>query len=547
MTVLRSAPVRTLLSHLTALAAAALATVVTAAFRDFFEQNLFLLFLVAVLGSALAGGWRVGLTATAGAVAGMALFLYEPIGQLAIAGPTNVVRVLVFAFMAALVSLLSDALVSARRRAEARERSLRESEESYRGLFDNTSEPLYILDRSGCMIDANDAGARLFGVSRAELRGRTPADFTAPEEQGRFEAELPRIEAAFRGESQRFEWLAQAADGRRVPLDISLSRSRYFGRDVVMAVAHDLTAHRQLEEQLRQSQKMEAVGRLAGGVAHDFNNVLTTIRGHVGLVTEGDVPLDDQIAGSLTEIDRAAELASTLTGQLLAFSRKQVAAPRAILLNDALRRVEALLRRLITEDIRLDTRLDPRVGAVRMDPGQLEQVVLNLVVNARDAVDAGGRIVLATELTPDGAMISVTDDGIGMDERLRARIFEPFFTTKGIGKGTGLGLSTVYGIVEQNGGTISVASRPGAGSRFEIRLPTVEPPAPGEDDRPPVESAATNPSATILVVEDEAPVRSLMEKILRRRGYHVLTADDAPQPSTCGMAWGSASTCCSPT
>jgi signal transduction histidine kinase/ligand-binding sensor domain-containing protein/CheY-like chemotaxis protein len=294
------------------------------------------------------------------------------------------------------------------------------------------------------------------------------------------------------------------------------------------------------EDNLRQSQKMEAVGRLAGGVAHDFNNMLTAIAGHAQLM-ENDLPPDSPLQADVQEIKKAAERSSSLTRQLLAFSRKQILQPRAVNLNTVVEGMEPMVRRMIGEDVEVRAVLSPDLRAVFADPGQLEQVILNLVINARDAMPAGGRLTIETreaeltasdtsahklELRPGPhAVLAVSDSGEGMDAQTQARVFEPFFTTKEIGKGTGLGLATVYGIVKQSGGYIWVYSEPGHGSTFKIYLP-LAPADPAEDAatpalHPPVEHG----HETVLVVEDEASVRKLVGRVLRRSGYTVLESD----------------------
>jgi signal transduction histidine kinase len=292
------------------------------------------------------------------------------------------------------------------------------------------------------------------------------------------------------------------------------------------------------EEQVRQLQKIEAVGRLAGGLAHDFNNLLTVITGHSQLLLR-QLPLVDPLRGGLDVIERTATRAGRLTMQLLAFSRKQILAPAVLNLNDAVPGMAEMLQRLIGEDITLTFNPAPALGRVTVDPGQLEQVVINLVVNARDAMPNGGRITVETanvELNEDSArwhvgvgpgsyvMLAVSDTGTGMDTETRAHIFEPFFTTKALGKGTGLGLATVYGIVRQSGGNIRVESAPGAGSTFTIYLPRVE----GVLEQA-VEVVTTLPaggSETVLVVEDQNEVRALVQRILEEFGYVVLSAGE---------------------
>jgi signal transduction histidine kinase len=291
------------------------------------------------------------------------------------------------------------------------------------------------------------------------------------------------------------------------------------------------------KDQLVQAQKIEAVGRLAGGIAHDFNNLLVVITGHSEILRNGLAP-DDRRRHHAEILGQTADRAAALTHQLLAFSRKQVLKPKELDPNEVVGRMEAMLRRLIGEHIELVTACDPGAGHVRADPGQLEQVIMNLAVNARDAMPGGGRLLCSTaRVDLDEAFVrahpgsrvgphvvlEVCDTGTGMDAAVRAHLFEPFFTTKGVGKGTGLGLATVYGIVKQSGGYIGVDSEPGHGSRFSIYLPRV---ADGSAPLPPPAEAGVAPrgSGTILVVEDEEPVRSLVVDILEASGYSLLAA-----------------------
>jgi signal transduction histidine kinase/CheY-like chemotaxis protein len=293
-----------------------------------------------------------------------------------------------------------------------------------------------------------------------------------------------------------------------------------------------------LEGQLRQAQKMEAMGRLAGGVAHDFNNLLTVIKGHTNLMTDRLQPTDPNHR-SACQIDNAADRAVSLTGQLLAFCRMQVLQPKVLDLNSLIGEMSSLLKRLIREDIELVFQPDPECGRVKADPGQIEQVVLNLVVNARDAMPEGGRLTIETRgVKVDDAFaktrppmasgeyvrLTVADTGRGMDANTKSRIFEPFFTTKEVGKGTGLGLATVYGVVKQSGGCIWVESQPGEGTRFEVYLPKVNEP----EDRLPKEASpsARHKSETVLLVEDENELRELAALFLRSAGYIVMTARD---------------------
>ena len=291
-----------------------------------------------------------------------------------------------------------------------------------------------------------------------------------------------------------------------------------------------------MEEQYRQSQKIEAIGQLAGGVAHDFNNLLTVINGHCELLAEGLDPTSPQHA-DLNEIRRAGERATSLTQQLLAFSRRQILAPRVLNLADSVRAMEPMLTRLIGEQVQVLVQIAADLGHVRADPGQIEQVILNLAINARDAMPDGGtlRIELRNAVLDESSahqrvdavpgryvLLAVSDTGVGMDAATLEHVFEPFFTTKAKGRGTGLGLSTVHGIVKQSGGLLWAYSEPGRGSTFEVYLPSVDAPV---DARTPEEAGVSRGgSETILVVEDEGGVRRLTERILSRNGYLVLAA-----------------------
>jgi PAS domain S-box-containing protein len=303
----------------------------------------------------------------------------------------------------------------------------------------------------------------------------------------------------------------------------------------------DVTEHRRLQQELLQSQKLEAVGRLAGGIAHDFNNLLTTILGYSELLLRGR-PDDAELQEDVGEIRKASERAASLTRQLLAFSRKQVIEPRVLDLNALVGESIRMLRPLIGEDIELSTVLAPNLPSVRADPVQIEQVIVNLAVNARDAMPGGGKILLETAVrridagsarpgglaAGDFVTLRVTDTGSGMDEATQERIFEPFFTTKEKGKGTGLGLSTAYGIVKQSGGDIRVRSARQAGSTFEILLPALREKATENPPTPPP-SSAPRVQATVLLAEDEDGVRALNGRVLEARGYRVLTAPNAAE------------------
>jgi two-component system cell cycle sensor histidine kinase/response regulator CckA len=371
---------------------------------------------------------------------------------------------------------------------------------------------------------------RIFGLAPGSFDGRVETFVSMVHPEDRLAVQQAREEALAGRARYSIDHRIVRADGsvRWVHEEADVLRDEAGRPASMIGTAQDITDRKRLEEQLLQSQKMEAIGRLAGGVAHDFNNLLTAIIGYADLLArrvKGTPRLEHNVA----EILEAAERAAGLTRQLLAFSRKQVLQPRVLSLNTTVADIENMLRRLIGEDVQLVTRLHERLGHVRADPTQLEQVILNLAVNARDAMPRGGQLTVETgdvELENERyVMLAVSDTGVGMDAETRSRVFEPFFTTKEPGKGTGLGLAMVYGIVAQSGGSIRVHSEPGKGTTFKVLLPRVDDPlAP---DPGPAERPAEGGSETLLVAEDEDGVRSLICEILRELGYHVL---EAPRP-----------------
>ncbi len=420
-----------------------------------------------------------------------------------------------------------------RRDAEAeRDRS----EARFTAFMDHLPAVAYIKDTSGRYVYFSPAAEALVGIDPRSILGHADREIWPPELAATFAAQdrqvletgkpLEATVAIPGAEGAPRQWLFY-----RFPVPESSGLPLYVG-----AIAVDVTERRLLEEQLRQSQKMDAIGRLAGGVAHDFNNLLTIIGGYGRMILD-QLPPGDRARGSMELILNAADRAAVLTSQLLAFSRRQVVQPRLLELNHVVSNLEKMLRRVIGEHIELRTHLDSRLNRIKADSGQIEQILMNLAINARDAMPDGGTLTIETanagfrrpealEAPPTPHVrLSVIDSGVGMDPHTKSRIFEPFFTTKGRGKGTGLGLSTVYGIVKQHGGDIVVASQPGAGTSFHIYFPA----APGEGVDEAAEAApeaASSGSETILLVEDEVGVRRLTRDILRSRGYRVLEAAD---------------------
>jgi two-component system cell cycle sensor histidine kinase/response regulator CckA len=433
-------------------------------------------------------------------------------------------------------------------RREAQEALVRR-EAHFRSLIENAQDLIMIVDHECVMRYHSPSLERLLGFTHAELSGRNGLGLVHPDD-------LPDVTAAFvdllgrPGGTVLKEYRVATKDGGWKLLE---TRGKNLFHDPAVAGivlnSQDVTERRQAEdglrlseEQLRQSQKMEAVGRLAGGVAHDFNNLLTAIQGNVEMLML-EVPPGGAIRDDLMEIKRAATRAASLTRQLLAFSRKQMLAPKVLDVNGAVRELERMLGRVIGEDVQLVTALNADRATVMADPGQLEQVILNLAVNARDAMPRGGTLRIETrevQLTEKEAArypyrvdpgayvrLSVSDTGTGMPAEVLARVFEPFFTTKEQGKGTGLGLSTVYGIVKQSGGYVWAESEPGRGSTFRVYLPRVN--AEPERPEPKPEPVSEPCGGVVLLVEDEEGVRSLSRRVLERRGYTVLAARNAAE------------------
>ena len=423
------------------------------------------------------------------------------------------------------------------------ERALVESHSLLNTVIEGTTDAVFVKDRQGRYLMINSAGARMLGKAAGEIVGSDDRElFAADSARAIMERDRQVIEA---GGSLVVEEMATAAGVTRTYLSTRSVYRDARGRVVgLIGIARDVTELKQLEAQLRQAQKMEAVGRLAGGVAHDFNNLLTVISGHCEMLA-GSLGPDDARRELLVEVQKAGDRAANLTLQLLAFSRQQVLQPRVVNLNALLGDLCTLLRRLIGKDIDLTLVPWSALGLVKVDATQFEHAIINMVVNARDAMPQGGRLTIATHNVDLGAqdvtqhpevkpgrymVVAVGDSGHGMDEATKARIFEPFFTTKGPGKGSGLGLAMVYGFVKQSGGYIYVDSQWGRGATFRVYLPEAEEAAPTTTAEPPSElpefPAGTE---TVLVVEDEDAVRHLVRRFLQMSGYTVLHAPNGEE------------------
>ena len=417
--------------------------------------------------------------------------------------------------------------ITERRRAEE---ALRESEERFRKLAEASFDAIAV-SADGLVREANRGFLEMFGYSLEEVIQRPVTDFVAEESREDLRSRVAN------GVEGTYELVGRRKDGHSLRLEATTRIHTVDGRPARITALRDMTEKRALEEQFQQAQKMEAVGRLAGGVAHDFNNLLTVIMSYSDLLLQ-DFGTNDPRRDDLEQVQKAAAAAAALTRQLLAFSRQQVIEPRLLALEDVVAGAAKMLTRVIGEDIELVTVLRKEPSTVRIDPGQLEQVIMNLAVNARDAMPTGGRLTIETTqvdlddtyarmhwpATPGQfAMLAVSDNGVGMDEPTRARIFEPFFTTKEPGKGTGLGLATVYGIVQQSGGFIWVYSEPGSGATFKIYLPLVDQEA-GLNEYPATARAGLRGMETVLLAEDASAVRAVVRQTLERHGYTVLEA-----------------------
>jgi len=415
--------------------------------------------------------------------------------------------------------------------------AIRQSERRFHELFENAKDILFTLDLEGNVTSLNKSAEEVMGWSRSEALQLNIKSLVASEHLNLCSQMMQRI--LNEEPLQHFEINMLRKDGRKVLLQASARLIYSNGeRHAIQGIARDVTERRQLENMVQQSQKLEAIGRLSGGLAHDFNNLFCVISGHTELLTEQMEPAQPALR-NLAQIKKAVDSAASLTRQLLAFSRKQVFHPRVLDLNAEVVETRKMLGRLVGEQIEFFTSLQPALGSVRVDPVQLEQVLVNLVLNARDAMSQGGKLTIETKnvdleegarskrsIVPAGkyVVLSVTDNGCGMDEEAQSRIFEPFFTTKELGKGSGLGLATVYGIVKQSGGFIWVYSELGQGTTIRVYLPRV--------DSSPALHSLGNPhtevrqgSETVLLVENADSLRNLAKELLKASGYAVLDAD----------------------
>ena len=425
--------------------------------------------------------------------------------------------------------------ISERRQAEE---ALKGSEIRFHSVWENSVDGMRLTDENGTILAVNESFCNLVGMKREELEGKPfSVTYTDGEDSQR---KLAHYRQRFKDRSvaRRIERKLTFRNGKTAELEGSNSFVECNGQTTLLGLFRDITEHKRLEEQFRQSQKMDAIGQLAGGVAHDFNNILTVIQGHAMLLRTSGV-ISGPMSGSAQQICEAAERAAGLTRQLLTFSRRQMMQPKPLDLNTVVSNMTRMLGRILGEDIALQFNYSPNLPMVRADVGMMEQVLLNLAVNSRDAMPAGGQLIVRVSVQdfgreaarehPEGeagrfVCVSVQDTGCGIEPSVLPRIFEPFFTTKTVGKGTGLGLATVYGIVKQHHGWVEVESQVGRGTTFHVFLPSSGEGKAAIAGAAALEEAARGGKETILVVEDEPPVRDLVSKVLAGRGYNVLQA-----------------------
>jgi len=412
------------------------------------------------------------------------------------------------------------------------------SETEYSQLINGMNDTAFVIDFEGRFLEVNESAVQNLGYSKDALLSMGPSEIDPNLQKDEIRK---LIEGMKQGEQQVFETQHRTASGSIIPVEVSSALIQYKGESAILSIARDISSRKRLEEQLQQAQKMEAIGQLAGGVAHDFNNLLTVINGYAEILMMEELP--DQVKKPVEQIRQAGERAASLTAQLLAFSRKQIIQPVLINLNTLVSDHMKMLSRLLGEQIEIVTVFHPDLYDIKADPVQIEQLILNISLNSRDAMPAGGRLTIETgnaefdadyvrnhaETQPGKyVMLAISDNGAGMDADVQARVFEPFFTTKERDKGTGLGLATVYGIVKQNDGFIYVYSEPQKGTAVKIYLPAAEDEQQKEENTK-EDMLGLRGTETILLVEDDHSVRELTRSALSAYGYSVLTAADGEE------------------
>ncbi len=504
--------------------------VVVAPAQAFLQRMTLIAFLVVAVGAVLARVVAARITRPLGALSSAAekIAAGDYSGRVSIPRQDEIGR-LGDAFNAMTVKLERD--LAGR---EAAENALREREGSFRALFASNPLAMWVYDSNTLQfLEVNGVAIERYGYSRDEFLAMRITDIR-PEE------DIPRLIADLANPRQPWThtrgWRHRLKSGQIIDVEVFSHVLTYGGHSAVLVVVQDVTERRRIEAQFLQSQKMEAIGQLTGGVAHDFNNLLTAILGYCDLLADA-LPAGTQGRADLQEIRKAGESAASLTSRLLSFSRKQIIEPKVLDLNAIVTETGRMLERIVGEDIAIELRLGADLGRVRADLGQIQQVLVNLVVNARDAMPAGGKLTIETDniyldepyanthlaTTPgDYVVLVVSDTGVGMPPEVQAHVFEPFFTTKQAGKGSGLGLASVYGIVKQSGGSIWIYSEPGHGSTFKIYLPRLD--APLTVTAPPSGQVDAGSTATILVVEDNDAILSLTRRILEGAGFTLLSA-----------------------
>jgi two-component system cell cycle sensor histidine kinase/response regulator CckA len=410
-------------------------------------------------------------------------------------------------------------------------RHIRQNEERYKHFVDTANDAILVWDaETGEIREANKRSGTMLGLSVTEILGRREQDIFQARDRKAYQTVLRDTLSGTDIEGRELQ--LRKADGSTITVEVNTSLTQLDGRTIIQGIFRDITARKRLEDEVRQAQKMEVVGRLAGGIAHDFNNLLMVILTHAAKLRRS--PSQEQVAEYIDTIQMATERAATLTKQLLAFGRRQILELQVVDLNDLLREAQPILETIPSAAVHLKMSLAPRAIPVKVDPGKIEQVVMNLAVNAYDAMPEGGTLTIGTSRVggtnetgefQSSALIEVIDTGHGMDADTRSRIFDPFFTTKSPEKGTGLGLSTAYGIVKQSGGSIEVESELGQGSTFRVYLPIAKEPI-SKRSTPVIPRSVAGGSETVLLAEDQVPIRKVIREHLESKGYKVLEAQD---------------------